>query len=93
MIYLKIEDFLNESKNIPKYIKIYGKKRPCTNSEGDYIHTTLEGIKNFYDWFGDSLMVDEQGRPRVCYHGNNKSFNILLNRQLGLKLDKNKTEN
>jgi hypothetical protein len=40
-----------------------------TNSLGQPIHSTQEGIENFWKWFGDSKIVDEQGRPLVCYHG------------------------
>ncbi len=30
--------------------------------------------KAFMDWFGDSKVVDENGKPLVVYHGTNKSF-------------------
>ena len=30
--------------------------------------------KNFWAWFGDSKMVDKNGKPLVCYHGTNQSF-------------------
>lgn len=49
--------FLNESDNI------------TTNSLGLPISDTEEGITNFWKWFGDSKVVDEQGRPLVYYHG------------------------
>ena len=29
----------------------------------------------FWKWFGDSITVDEQGRPLIFYHGTRKSFN------------------
>ena len=50
-------------------INIDGKERPTTNSNGDPIATTEQGLRNFYKWFGDSKVVDEQGRPLVVYHG------------------------
>ena len=50
-------------------IKINGVDRPTTNSEGKAIHPTQEGISNFWKWFGDSKVVDDQGRPLVVYHG------------------------
>jgi hypothetical protein len=40
-----------------------------TNSEGQRIHPTDEGIKNFHDWFSGSKVVDKHGRPQVHYHG------------------------
>lgn len=50
-------------------INIDGKERPTTNSNGQPIATTEQGLRNFYKWFGDSKVVDEQGRPLVVYHG------------------------
>lgn len=50
-------------------INIDGKERPTTNSNGDPIALTEQGLRNFYKWFGDSKVVDEQGRPMVVYHG------------------------
>lgn len=33
---------------------------------------------NFWNWFGDSKMVDEKGSPMVCYHGtHNKNIKIF----------------
>ena len=55
-------------------INIDGKERPTTNSNGDPIATTEQGLRNFYKWFGDSKVVDEQGRPVVVYHGTNHKF-------------------
>jgi hypothetical protein len=47
------------------------------NSLGQPIHPTEEGIKNFNKWFGDSKVVDEQGRPMVVYHGTNAEFTVF----------------
>lgn len=43
--------------------------KPTRNSLGQLIHPTVEGIRNFWNWFGDSKVVDSQGRPLVVYHG------------------------
>lgn len=43
--------------------------RPTMRSDGKPIHPTEEGVRNFWEWFGDSKMVDSQGRPLVVYHG------------------------
>lgn len=51
------------------YITIGGKQRPTHNSNGDLIYPTVQGIVNFYKWFGNSKVVDGQGRPLVVYHG------------------------
>lgn len=39
-----------------------------TNSLGQRIAKTDEQIRAFWRWFGDSKVVDEQGRPLVVYH-------------------------
>lgn len=54
--------------NLPD-IDIDGVKKSALNSEGNYLGRTEEEIRNFYKWFGDSKVVDEEGRPLVVYHG------------------------
>jgi hypothetical protein len=44
------------------------------NSLGQLIHPTEAGIVNFWQWFGKSKAVDEQGRPLVVYHGTTAAF-------------------
>lgn len=53
------------------FILVDGKKRSTRNSEGNLIHETVAGLRNFYKWFGDSKVVDENGNPLVVYHGTN----------------------
>lgn len=60
-----------------KTININGVKRPTTNSNGDRIAKTVEGLQAFYEWFGDSKVVDEQGRPLVVYHGTKSEFDTF----------------
>lgn len=50
-------------------IDVVGKQRPTSNSKDKLIHQANEGIRNFWRWFGNSKVVDEQGRPLVVYHG------------------------
>ncbi len=58
-------------------ININGVERPTTNSEGNAIAKTKEAIEHFYKWFGDSKVVDEDGRPLVVYHGSVNTFEIF----------------
>ena len=58
-------------------INVDGIERPVVNSEGRVIHPTKTGIINFWKWFGDSKVVDEQGRPLVVYHGTDAKFNTF----------------
>lgn len=53
-----------------KTVTVDGVERPTTNSEGKPINNPV----NFWKWFGDSKVVDDQGRPMVVYHGTNKAF-------------------
>ena len=64
---------LNQSP-LPDTIDVDGVTRPTTNSKGNPIHPTEEGIRNFWRWFGSSRVVDDQGRPLAVYHGTNADF-------------------
>jgi len=57
------------SENVHPMIDIDGIKKHTTNSEGQRIHHTDDGIKSFHSWFGNSLSVDKHGRPKVLYRG------------------------
>ena len=50
-------------------INVDGTERPTTNSKGQPIAQTEEGLRNFWRWFGDSKVVDSDGKPLVVYHG------------------------
>lgn len=43
-------------------------KETNKNELGEFIHSTLEGIINFWKWFGDLKTIDSKGRPKVFYH-------------------------
>ena len=58
-------------------ITINGKERTVYNSNGDRIAKSKEALENFYRWFGDSKVVDGQGRPLVVYHGTDEIFSIF----------------
>lgn len=59
-------------------IEVDGVTHPALNSEGRPIHPTQEGIRNFWRWFGDSKVVDSQGRPLVVYHQTDADFSEFL---------------
>jgi Inorganic Pyrophosphatase/ADP-Ribosyltransferase in polyvalent proteins len=50
-------------------IVVNGKTRPTKNSKGDPIAKTKQALINFWNWFGDSEVVDDDGKPLVVYHG------------------------
>ena len=58
-------------------IDVDGVKRPALNSEGRPIHWSEEGVRNFWRWFGDSKVVDAEGRPLVVYHGTPSDFSVF----------------
>jgi hypothetical protein len=51
-----------------KTVEVDGIERPVVNSSGRPLAATEEGVRNFWRWFGDSKVVDEQGKPLVVYH-------------------------
>lgn len=55
-------------------VEVDGIERPAMNSNGVPIHDTVEGVRNFWRWFGDSKAVDAEGRPLVVYHGSSSQF-------------------
>lgn len=71
-------DAEEQAKGVPEYTKptinINGVERQTTNSEGNPIAKSEKSLRYFYDWFGDSKIVDKQGRPLVVYHGTNAVF-------------------
>lgn len=54
---------------LPATIEVDGVARPTTNSEGRPIAQTEDEVRAFWRWFGDSKVVDAEGRPLVVYHG------------------------
>lgn len=68
---------------LPETIEVDGVQRPTRNSNGQPIHPTEEGIRNFWRWFGDSKVADDQGRPLVVYHGTNQSFDSFSDERHG----------
>lgn len=65
---------LYQSTPLPDTIEIDGKERSTTNGNGQPIAQTEEGVRNFWRWFGESKVVDEEGRPLVVYHGTGQDF-------------------
>lgn len=78
-------DLANENARLddiyPAYegetITINGKNRSVYNSAGERIAKSAEALRNFYKWFGDSKVVDSQGRPLVVYHQTSETFNTF----------------
>jgi hypothetical protein len=61
-------------------IEVDGVMRPALNSNGKPIHWSEEGVRNFWRWFGDSVMT-VSGKagdvPLVVYHGTYKNFDTF----------------
>lgn len=58
-----------EEKYTKETININGVERPTKNSLGKPIAETESDLKEFYKWFGNSKVIDKEGRPLVVYHG------------------------
>ena len=66
---------------LPDVIDIDGVARPTMNSEGRPLARDEAGVRAFWAWFGDSKVVDAQGRPLVVYHGTDTKFSkVNLNK-------------
>ena len=79
----RLDDIYPEYKG--ETININGKERTVYNSNGDRIAKSKEALENFYRWFGDSKVVDEQGRPLVVYHGTLDLFNAFSKEKIGAR--------
>ncbi len=44
------------------------------NAIGEVISTSEETLKSFWNWFGNSKMVDSSGRPLVFHHATTEDF-------------------
>lgn len=74
----KMEEGKRLDELFPAYkgetIQVNNIERSVYNSNGERINQSAEALTNFWNWFGDSKVVDEQGRPLVVYHGTNADF-------------------
>lgn len=68
---------------LPDRIDIDGTSRPTTNSAGRPLAQDEEGVRNFWKWFGDSKVVDADGKPLVVYHGGVGDFSAFNPSRLG----------
>lgn len=69
-----VEAKFAEGKELPESIDIDGVQRSTTNSAGRPLGRTEEEVRNFWRWFGDSKVVDADGKPLVVYHGTSSDF-------------------
>lgn len=60
--------YFSESAELSDFVDVGGKKKPTKNELGKFIHTTIEGVENFWKWFGESKTVNSKGQPKVFYH-------------------------
>lgn len=58
-------------------IVVDGVERPIENSLGGMIARTEQGLINFWRWFGNSKVVDKDGKPLVVYHGTSSKFDTF----------------
>jgi hypothetical protein len=65
----EMADRVSQQEDVGNAIKVDGKERPTRNADGRLIENTPEKLRNFWRFFGDSKVVDEQGEPIVVYHG------------------------
>jgi hypothetical protein len=64
-----------DSEQVCEMTEIDGKQRPIHDADGDLIADgDFDKLCTFWRWFGDSVHVDECGRPLVVYHGTSCDF-------------------
>ncbi|NLX17643.1 MAG: hypothetical protein GXY45_11860 [Ramlibacter sp.] len=73
-------------------IEVDGVMRATQNSAGQLIHPTQEGVRNFWRWFGDSKVVDAEGRPLVVYHATDSDFDVFDMAFAGQNTDANASD-
>ena len=81
----RVQQFFQQvaEATMPETINVDGVERPTRNSEGRLIYWSEEGIRNFWRWFGDSKVVDAEGRPQVVYHGTQADFDTFQKDAVG----------
>ena len=62
-------------------VEVGGVSRSVYDSRGRPIAPTLEGVRNFWKWFGDSKAVDETGRPILMFHGTARDISEFIPKQ------------
>ena len=65
-------EVLKQGEKTPT-IKVKGIDRPTVNSEGK----PIPNPEKFHEWFGDSKVVDNEGRPLTVYHGTQSDFSTF----------------
>lgn len=78
-----IEARFAEAPELPETIDIGGVQRSTKGSTGRRLGRTEEEVRNFWAWFGDSKVVDADGKPLVVYHGTAQSIDKFNPKQAG----------
>lgn len=61
-----------------KRLQIDGVARPIVDSAGKQLADDEAALVDFWRWFGDSRLVDADGRPLVLYHGTRRKFDSFI---------------
>lgn len=70
--------FCSKDKSLPDTLDVGGVQRSTSNSDGQPIHSTEDGVRNFWKWFGRSRAVDGKGSPLVVYRGDDSDFSMPI---------------
>lgn len=68
---------MNQFGDTGETIEVNGVERTVYNSNGERIAKSEPALRNFWNWFGDSKVVDKDGRPLVVYHGTSSKFDTF----------------
>lgn len=67
----------------PAKVEVDGVERPATDSTGAPIHTTADGVKNFWKNFGKTKVIDTVGQPIRVFHLTNADVEAFDKGKLG----------
>jgi hypothetical protein len=73
-----------------KTVQVDGQRRPIENSNGKLIAQDMHKQMAFWRWAKDTKVVDEQGRPKVVFHGTNVDFAHFDESKVGSSWDAGK---
>lgn len=71
------------TQEVPAKVEVNGVERPVTDSTGAPIHTTVEGVKNFWKNFGETKVADTAGQPVKVFHLTNADIQAFDKGKLG----------
>jgi len=68
--------FPKEFANTRTRVNVYGERRGNISSAGTKITSTVQGLENFWSWYGNGP-IDSKGHPVLLYHATNADISAF----------------